>query len=416
MDINIDFAHFLVVSIFSFLIGLEVKSYQHQKENQQKSNYFFGDIRTYSFVGVLGFILFKIDSNGLLIYLAGFLVLSLLYAVLYYNNLKEKRRSILLFIVMLLVYSFGALINTQPLWMSALLYVSIIFILNSDNKIEKYLADINISEFETLSKMILLSAVILPLLPDTNNIPYIPISAFKIWLAVVVISAISYSSYILQKYIFPSKGYFLTGILGGAYSSTATTVVLARKLRNLNGLNVINSAIISATSVMYLRLVAIALIFNIEAGKELLVPFTLLSFFGFTVSFFYLKTDKSSQESVDMVDDNPLELKTAIIFAILFVVMMMITNFVTQDYGELGLSILSFIVGFTDIDPFILSILTGKLNITTEQIVNAIMIAAGSNNILKAIYTLWFGKVKNSYKSAIWLSVLGVVTITLGLI
>jgi uncharacterized membrane protein (DUF4010 family) len=280
---------------------------------------------------------------------------------------------------------------------------------------ERYLKEINIDEFETLGKMVLLSAVILPLLPDTKSIPYIPLSPFKIWLAVVVISGISYGGYILQKYFFPSKGYFLTGIFGGSYSSTATTVVLARKAKQVGGLSVIDAAIISATSVMYLRLIVVALLFNFEIGKGLLLPFGTLALFGFIVSAFYLRDPKEKKEHPDIVDSNPLELKTAFIFAFLFVAMMVITQFVTQHYGKAGLEILSFVVGFTDIDPFVLSILTGKFSVTSVQIVAAIMIAAGSNNLLKAIYALWFGGVKNAYKSALWIAFLGIVTITLGL-
>jgi len=416
MSVNIDLVHFLVVSVFSFLIGLEVRSYRDQVMDLQKESYFFGDIRTFSFVGILGYILFKIDTSlNELLYIAGFLAITILYAILYTKNLQENRRSILLFIVMLLVYSFGALIQKEPLWMTALLYVAIVFILNSNRGVDKFVKDINISEFETLGKMVLLSAVILPLLPDTKSIPYIPLSPFKIWLAVVVISAISYSGYILQKYFFPSKGYYLTGIFGGSYSSTATTVVLARKAKKAKGLSVIDAAIISATSVMYLRLIVIALIFNFSIGKRLLLPFALLALFGFVVSFFYLKNQKENKGHPDIVDQNPLELKTAFLFAALFVAMIVITNYVTNHYGESGLEILSFIVGFTDIDPFILSILTGKFTITHTQIVAAIMIAAGSNNLLKALYALWFGGYKYTYKSATWISLLGVVTIFLGL-
>ncbi|MFX4253400.1 DUF4010 domain-containing protein, partial [Aliarcobacter butzleri] len=77
--------------------------------------------------------------------------------------------------------------------------------------------------------MILLSSVVLPLFPEDNFIPYLGISLYKIWLTVVVISAISYAGYIVHKYLFPSKGIFFTGIIGGIYSSTATTVVLSKK-------------------------------------------------------------------------------------------------------------------------------------------------------------------------------------------
>ena len=316
---------------------------------------------------------------------------------------------------MLLVYTFGALVQTQELWMTAFLYVSILFILNSNTNLDKLIKNININEFETLGKMILLSAVILPLLPDTKVIPYLPMSPFKIWLTVVVISGISYGGYILQKYFFPSKGYFLTGIFGGLYSSTATTVVLARKAKQTRNSDVIDASIISATSVMYLRLIVVSLIFNFSAGIELIVPFVSLSLLGFIISFFFLKNQKVTNECQDIVDSNPLELKTAFLFAGLFVMMIILTNYVTKNYGSSGLEILSFIVGFTDIDPFILSILTGKFSITNIQIITAIMIAAGSNNLLKALYIVWFGGMKNTYKSAIVILIFGIITIILGL-
>jgi len=415
MYLNEELLHFIIVSVFSFLIGLEVKSYRSHFERETQENYFFGDVRTYSFVGILGYILFLINVNTPMVYLTGFLILTLLYALLYYRNLLEKKRTILLFIVMLLVYSFGALIELKPLWMSALLYVSIVFILNANKEIEKYAKNLNVNEFETFGKMVLLSAVILPLLPDTKSIPYIPLSPFKIWLAVVVISAISYGGYLLQKYFFPSKGYFLTGIIGGSYSSTATTVVLARKAKVLGGLNLIDAAIISSTSMMYLRLIVVALVFHFEIGKMLVLPFTGLALFGFIVSAFYLKDTQEHKQDPEIVDANPLELKTAFLFAFLFVGMMVLTQYVTQFYGTSGLEILSFVVGFTDIDPFVLSILTGKFSVTSAQIVAAVMIAAGSNNILKSLYALWFGGVKNSYKSALWVGILGIITIIFGL-
>ena len=101
MSLNIDLIHFLVITAFSFLVGLEVKSYREQHVATQKENHFFGDVRTYSFVGILGFILFKIDSNLHILYAVGFLSITLLYALLYQKNLQENIRSILLYIVML---------------------------------------------------------------------------------------------------------------------------------------------------------------------------------------------------------------------------------------------------------------------------------------------------------------------------
>lgn len=415
LPVNSDFIHFIVVAVFSFLVGLEVKSYRSQYIEPHKEYLFFGSVRTYSFIGILGFVLFKIDSNFHILYGVGFLSITILYALLYQKKLQENRKSILLYIVMLLVYSFGPLVQKEPLWMSALLYVSIVFILNVKKGVSRFAKQLNVDEFETLSKMILLSAVILPLLPDKNIIPYVPLSPFKIWLAVVVISGISYGGYILQRYLFPSKGYYLAGVLGGLYSSTAATVVLARKAKEAGGDSVIDAAIISATSMMYIRLIVIAFIFNYEVGKNLLLPFLVLASIAFIASLFYLKKEQKPEEKIQISNENPLELKTAFLFAFLFVSMMVITKFVTKYYGASGLEILSFIVGFTDIDPFVLSVLTGKFAITNIQILSAIMIAAGSNNLLKALYALWFGGAKFTYRSFFWIFALGVATIVWGL-
>jgi uncharacterized membrane protein (DUF4010 family) len=48
-------------------------------------------------------------------------------------------------------------------------------------------------------------------------------------------------------------------------------------------------------------------------------------------------------------------------------------------------------VGFTDNDLFVLSIVQGNIPVRVE-IAQAILIAASSNNVLKAIYALAFGR------------------------
>jgi uncharacterized membrane protein (DUF4010 family) len=174
---------------------------------------------------------------------------------------------------------------------------------------------------------------------------------------------------------------------------------------------VIDGGIIEATSMMYLRLIVVAAIFNKSIAKEILVPFSLFAAIGFVVSLLFLRHNQKDTEGAAFVDKNPLELGTALLFALLFVVMMSLTSYITNHYGLHGLQILSFVTGLTDIDPFILSLLTGKYSVTESQIVSAILIAAGSNNLLKGVYALWFGGVKKSYRSALVVILLGIGTI-----
>ncbi len=409
MHINIDknLIDFAITIVFSFLIGLEVKTYKNNfHENTTK--YFFGSARTFTFVGMLGFIFYHIDLYAYLIVLAS---LTLLYSMFYYQKLQNNKQSIVLYLAMLIVYSFGPMVVNYPIWMVSLIFVLVIFILNAKAGIQNFSSYFNKQEFETLGKMVLLSAVILPLLPNKEVIPYIPISPFKIWLVVVIVSAISYGGYIAQKYFFPSKGYFLTGLIGGIYSSTATTVVLARKAKLTEKNPVIDSAIIIATSVMYIRLIIVAFIFNTNIAKDIALPFFVFFILGGIISLYFLYAKKKRDINHDFVDSNPLELRTAFIFAFLFILMMVLTKYITTVFGGAGLKIFSFVAGFTDVDPFVMSLLTGKYTITQNEIFSAILIAAGSNNLLKAIYALWFGGWKKTYKSALSILFLGIGTI-----
>ena len=92
---------------------------------------------------------------------------------------------------------------------------------------------------------------------------WLPVSPYNIWLAVVVVSAISYLSYLLRKYAFPKAGLLLTGILGGLYSSTASTIILAKKSRENNTQPKAYAAtIVMATAMMFLRIYILIVIFN----------------------------------------------------------------------------------------------------------------------------------------------------------
>ncbi len=397
-----DLVYFLYIVSLSFLVGLELKAYRLHKE--EVKNIHFGSTRTFTFIGITGFIFYKIN---LYFYIAGYVSLSCIYLVYYFFKLKKERSSVISFLLLSLIYGFSPLVDIYNIWMPTLVFVLIVFILNANKSLEYLFSKINEKEFETLGKFLLLSAVILPLLPK-GNIAYINISPFKIWLVVVIISAISYGSYISQKYLFKKRGYLLTGILGGLYSSTATTVVLSKKAVLQSDLKTINAAIVVATSMMYIRLWVIAAIFNYRVALILLLPALIFAFLGFFIAVFLYKKGKNSDSPID--DRNPLELGTAFLFAALFLAMMVLTNFVISHYGNTGLKILSFLIGFTDIDPFILSLLMGKFSISIKDVVEAILIASGSNNILKAFYALIFGKGLPKV-AAFWIFVLGILSI-----
>ena len=377
---------FLMVIIFGFLTGIELREYLYSK----KEPIVIGTTRTFTFIALLGFVLNLISKE---MFLAGFLVLNIFMGLFYFYKLQKDKKGILQIVIASITYSFGALVDIS-IFLIPLIYVAIVFIVSSKSKIAILMEKIDNEELITFSKFLILSVIILPILPKNDVIPYVSISPFKIWVAVVVVSTISYISYILQKYFLASGGIVVTGVLGGVYSSTATTVVLAKKSVS----NIVQGSIVLATGVMYLRLLAIIFIFNENLAKNLIFPF--FSLFFVSLGVFFVLSKKGDKINTEF-NSNPLEMQVAFIFAGLFIIMALITQFVTSHFGNLGLQILSTIVGFTDIDPFILSLVQGKYTtVTNSDLIQAILIAVASNNILKAIYAGMFSKWQ--MKKAMW--------------
>jgi uncharacterized membrane protein (DUF4010 family) len=113
------------------------------------------------------------------------------------------------------------MVFTQPVWLLLSFVVVILTLTELKNNLISLSKKASEEEFITLAKFIAFAGVILPLLPDKPISDQIPISPYNLWLAVVVVSGISYISYLLKKFVFPNSGLMLTGILGGLYSSTA---------------------------------------------------------------------------------------------------------------------------------------------------------------------------------------------------
>ena len=388
-----DFVNFALVLVFSLLIGME----QRRRHLSEKPGTLFGTDRTHVFIGILGFILFVIAPKHLYLFAAGGIAITLFLSIFYWKKIENRNQyGITSIVIVLITYSLTPLIYLKPIWMSVSLVTVVLVFTEIKQFLWKLSSRFNENEFITLAKFLLISGIILPLLPHHEISVQIPVSPFKIWMAVVVISGISYISYLIQKFIFPDKGIMITGILGGIYSSTATTVVLARRSKTSDAnMKQIAAAIIIATAMMFLRILALAYIFNTTLAARLTVPFISLAAFSVLVSFLILKIGKKQKEMdfKQVAAKNPLEFKTALLFALLFVVFTLLTKFVMQHYGNKGLDVLSFIVGVTDVDPFLLSLFTGKYHLALSVLSHATLIAVTSNNLIKLIYGLSFGSI-----------------------
>jgi uncharacterized membrane protein (DUF4010 family) len=378
------------VLIFSLLIGLEQRRH-HINENE---DLLFGTDRTFTFIGLLAYVLFIADRVTYIPFLIGFALIGLLLGIQYWQRIEQYGKYGLTSIILaLLTYCIPIMVFTQPVWLILSFIVSLLMVTELKDHFITLSKKASEEEFITLAKFIALAGIILPLLPDKNISAQIPISPYHLWLAIVVVSGISYCSYLLKKFVFPDSGIILTGLLGGLYSSTATTVILSRKEKQgIGGLQTV-SAIMIANGMMYIRILFLAFIFNPPVAEQMAIPFIVMFLIALFLSKFiagknHIKRVEETPENNLASNKNPLEFRTAAIFGLLFVIFALVTDFVLKTYGSSGLTGLAFVVGVTDIDPFLLNLLQQKAGIEQMTIVLAILNATNSNNLLKMIYAI----------------------------
>ena len=381
--------HFVVVTFFSLLIGLEQRRHHLTDEIGQR----FGTDRTFTLIGVLGFILYILSPGSLLPFLAGGAALTALLLVYYLERSRAtKKFGITSLIIALITYCLAPLVYTQSTWLVLMIVVVVLVFTEIKKPLLELSRKFDEAEFITLAKFLVIAGIILPLLPDEPLSAQVPVSPYKFWLAIVAVSAISYFSYLLKKFVFPEAGILLTGVLGGLYSSTATTVILARKSREVPGEKRIMVAIMLATAMMYVRIFLLALFFNEQLAFHIAPVFAILTVLSAMVALFFHRFRKTTDQPVlkqpVAAHENPLEFRTSLLFGALFILFAVLTHYVTGRYGAGGINVLSFVVGVTDIDPFIINILQGKLAVADSILAMAMINATTSNNILKMVYGL----------------------------
>ncbi len=377
----------VLVLFLSFLLGLE------REEHKVAGHYSFGGVRTFPLIGLIGYSIALISGTQMLPLTIGFLVIAGFLLLSYWHKLCTPQTSgqvagVTTEMSGLATFLVGALICTDHVWIATTLAVASLLLLDLKVALEKLATTIAPNEILTFAKFLLLSGVILPALPNQEFGPF-HINPFKTWLVVVAISTISYASYVLQKVTKGQGGIVLAALLGGAYSSTVTTVVMAKRAARENHPHLFAGGMLIACGVMYLRLAALLALFNRQLMAVLLVPFLSLAGAALVGGWLWSRRKDQSTDELQREYDpkNPLELLTAFMFAGLFLAMLVITQLAVTYLGKGGVDTLAAIMGVSDVDPFIMGLTQAAGKLTPVNVAaGAILIAAASNNIVKGIY------------------------------
>ena len=308
----------LLVLFLSFLIGLER---EERKAGAEK--YAFGGVRTFPLIGLVGYAMAFLSGNQLVPLALGFVAIAGFLLLSYWHKLVTGGLAgVTSEIAGLITYLIGALVFHQYFWVATTLGVATMLLLELKGGLEGLTKRIAPDDIFTFTKFLLLTAVILPILPN-EQFSQFQINPFKTWLVVVAVSAVSYGSYVIQRLTKGQGGVILASILGGAYSSTLTTVVLAKRSSQEGHPHLFSGGILIASGVMYLRLAALLALFNRDLMTLLAPSFIVLGGLAICTGWFWSrKSDASSAEIMKHVEpQNPLELRAAFLFALLFLAM-----------------------------------------------------------------------------------------------
>ena len=378
----------LLSLILGILIGIE------RGTRKESENYEIIGIRTFALIGLLGGISTYIGINlNVLFMIVAFFSLSLFLLTLYIMELKIKRGvGITTVIAAFITYSLGAIVIFGDRTLAIALTVVVTLLLSLKPRLHYLMKKIDQEELYAILKFLLITVVILPLLPNRGFGPGSFFNPYQIWLFVVLVAGISFIGYISAKLFGEKKGFILTSILGGIASSTALTLNFARIGKKGEHPYLLVTGILIAWFLVFPRILIITSIINFELSRHLALPLSMLSLIIFIFVFIYwIKSKKEKLLSSDLIIfNNPFQLKTALTFGLLLVIIMFLVYLGKTYFGRFGIYAIAFISGMTEVDAITLSLSALPMNeLAYETAMNAIILATIANTVVKGLFVIF---------------------------
>lgn len=372
-----------------FLVG-----FQRERENEEMAG-----VRTFSFITVLGALLAIIEvetGNNWLMPIFGLGLTALMIASRFISYKKgDKDPSVITEVAALLMFTVGGYLVLGNQVMGVIIGGGVAFLLYMKRHLHKWIGRLEDKDVAAIMTFAAISLIILPILPNQTYGPYDVLNPFNIWLMVVLIVGISVVGYFLYRLLGKNAGIVTNGILGGLISSTATTVSYARLTKQSKNIGKTAAFVITAASaVSFARIIfEIGVVIPGKLGALLLpiaalfVVMTLLS-----VVLFIIIT-RMKEESEIPEPNNPAQFKSALIFGLLYGVILLVVAYCKAELGNDALYIIALVSGFTDVDAITLSLsnLMKNGSLETQLGWKLIVVAGMSNMLFKGIMAVVLG-------------------------
>lgn len=371
---------FIVSLAIGLLIGLE----------RERSPAAKAGLRTFSLValaGTIGALLAEKTGSPWLL-AVGLLILGGMMVSSYYRMPEEGDPGTTTIAAIVVCYGLGAMVWYHFVELAVSLAILSTVLLYFKTELRGVSQRLTRTDLVSILQFAVLSMVILPLLPNENLGPYGVLNPAQVWWMVVLISGISLAGYAALRIAGERHGALLTGLLGGAVSSTATTLTFARNSHNNPGLAGIAAVIILLANWMVLARLAIV-VAVVSPGllprmAVILGGGALAGLIGILILWHRLDA-KPQPPSLQV--ENPAEIRTALTFGGLYALVLFAAAWLTDLAGQQGLYGVAIVSGLTDVDAITLSSLRlfGIGNIQAEQAATVILLALLANIAFKTL-------------------------------
>ena len=383
-DEQLSFYYLGVALALGLLIGVE----RGWKAREQAEGHRVAGVRTYGLIGLLGggAALLAQDMGPLLLGLMFVAVAGALTAV-YVVNLThdEADVGITSLVAGLLAFVFGALAGLGEVAIAGASAVITTLLLGYKPLLHRWVSALEARELRAGLKLLLISVVLLPILPNRGYGPWQALNPYEIWWMVVLIATISFVGYFAIKIGGARKGAVFTGLFGGLASSTALTLHFSRVARSEAAMApMLATGILLACGTMFPRMFLLAGVLNVQLLRPLLAPALIMALLVYAPALFYWWSMRHREGAAAARLSNPLEMQTAISFGALLALVMLLGRALQAWLGETGVLMLAAVSGLADVDAITLSLARmSQDELAVRVAVTGIVIAAAVNSLVK---------------------------------
>lgn len=381
----------------TFGLGLLV-GLQRQRTGQKMAG-----IRTFTLIGVLGTVtgfMTRDFENPFILPIFGIALAALLITanVLKLKTNDETDVGQTTEVAVLLMFALGAYLVLGNQVIAIIVGAAMAILLYVKDKMHGFIDKLKDKDISAIMTFVGISLIVLPILPDKTYGPLDVLNPNNIWLMVVLIVGISVIGYFIYKFVGKKTGIISNGILGGLISSTATTISYARKTSKVKSVDTIAAFIITVASAISLVRVLIEVGVVIPDNLPQIILPVIVEFLILLIGSVFLFYLINKEEKGDTMPEpeNPAQFKSALIFGLLYGLILLAVAFTKQEFGNEALYAVAIISGLTDVDAITLSLsqLIKRGSLDTSLGWKLILLAALSNLLFKGVMAASLGTKK----------------------